>query len=205
MPSRNILKEFDIDSAYHIYNRGVAKSDIFIESIDYEYFMKIVNRYLDPNCTDIRGDGAVYEKYDLDIIAYCLMSNHFHFVIYQRDNNEIRRFMQSVMTAYSMYFNKKYERVGPVFQGRYKARRIWEDPDLLNLTRYIHMNPPHYDNYIYSSFPEYTGKRDTEWVRFNHLIDTNPKKYLEYLEAYARLLNDNPELIERADAQYDLN
>jgi len=104
----------------------------------------------------------------INLIAYCLMPNHFHFLIEQVSDRDINKFMQSVVTRYSMYFNKKYNRVGKLFQGHYKAVLINDENYLLHLSRYIHLNPREFTKNIesaYSSYAEYLGNRHTSWIK----------------------------------------
>ncbi|OGH11746.1 MAG: hypothetical protein A2857_02780 [Candidatus Levybacteria bacterium RIFCSPHIGHO2_01_FULL_36_15] len=77
----------------------------------------------------------------MDIIAYCFMNNHFHFLLKQLKDNGIVKFMAKFTNSYTKYFNTKYERVGPLFQGVFKAVHVEDDEQLLHLSRYIHLNP----------------------------------------------------------------
>ncbi|QQS17911.1 transposase [Candidatus Saccharibacteria bacterium] len=90
-----------------------------------------------------RQNGSKYENFDgrLDILAYCLMPNHFHFFIYQYDEKAMYEFFKRITVSYSMYFNERYKRVGPVFQQRYRASLIYSDEYFLHISRYIHLNP----------------------------------------------------------------
>ena len=101
-----------------------------------------------------------------EIIAYCLMPNHFHFLLKQLKENGISIFLRNFTDSYTRYFNTKQERNGPIFQGRFKAVRIETDEQLLHVGRYIHLNPhtsyvvktlKDLENYPYSSLPEYLG------------------------------------------------
>ncbi len=142
-------------SIYHIYNRGVEKRKIFLDEKDrfrfihdlYEfndetpaeniyYKQKCLNSYeVEPHKHKHKREMLV------DIIAFCLMPNHFHFLIRQRRENGIIKFMQKLGTGYAMVFNQKYERVGPLFQGRFKAVLIENDRHFLFIPHYIHLNP----------------------------------------------------------------
>jgi putative transposase len=104
----------------------------------------------------------------IELLAYCLMPNHFHLLIKQFSKNDMNKFMQSVITRYSMYFNKKYDRVGKLFQGHYKAVLVSDESYLLHLSRYIHLNPSEYTKNLesaYSSYAEYLGIRKTSWIK----------------------------------------
>jgi putative transposase len=132
---------------YHIYNRGVEKRDIFLDSADYDRFIRLL--YL------TNGDKPVVfrlvQGLPLDEIevgekraalgAYVLMKNHFHILVKEIRTGGITGFMEKLQTAYSMYFNKKYQRVGSLFQGTFKSQHISADEHLRYLFAYIHLNP----------------------------------------------------------------
>ena len=149
MPSRNSLKEYVEGGIYHIYNRGIDKRDVFTDSGDYKYFLHLLKVYLqDPKKTKrtvLLDDKHLYIRRNffgkIDLLCYCLMPNHFHFIIRQREASDITEFMKCLMTSYSMYFNIKHKRTGTLFQGRYKAVLVKDDNYILHLSRYIHMNP----------------------------------------------------------------
>lgn len=189
MPSRNVVKAYVTDSYYHVYNRGVAKQPIFLDSQDKQHFLRILNRHLDPTNDSVKSDGVPYRKFDKDIelLCYCLMGNHFHLLFYiSGDPSALPVFIQSVLTAYSMYFNKRYRRVGTLFQGVFKASRISDDNYLLHITRYIHMNPRTYRTYFYSSLKEFIGERETSWIKSGRILTlfTGTADYLAFLEDF---------------------
>jgi len=107
------------------------------------------------------------------------MPNHFHLELKQKNKKEIESFMRSLVTKYSKYFNKKYERVGPLFQGRYKAVLILNTDYLLYLNRYIHLNPVEFllngqllSDYPWSSYPTYLKRITTSWLKTGY-VNTN--------------------------------
>lgn len=202
MPSRNRLKNYVENSFYHIYNRGVAKQVIFPDTQDYKVFLKYLKDALSKpqvrkTTFSLRGRSfqAIlrplrnFEK-EITLMAFCLMPNHFHFLIKQKGKKSLEGFMRSLITRYAQYFNKKYDRVGPVFQGRYKAVLITKDDYLLHLTRYIHLNPMEHTRNIlgaYSSYPEYLGLKKTLWIKpdfvlkyFNNTLIPELKKFNSY-------------------------
>lgn len=195
MPSRNIVKFYVPNGYYHAYNRGVEKREIFLDDQDYRVFLSFIRSYLSPpqkklshplagetglNPVRIRPLRSFYEE--VSLLAYCLMPNHFHLLLYQTPAKGMTEFIQALCTSYSMYFNKKYRRVGHLFQGVFKAALVDSDPYLLHLTRYIHLNPregtglnPVKDpvkasEYPYSSYPHYLGKKHAEWVHPEHVL-----------------------------------
>jgi len=183
MPARNSRKVYIKDGHYHVYNRGVEKRKIFENAQDYKTFLKYIKESLTlPNELKIQTKKFILKGQafkgvtrqpknfhgKIELIAYCLMPNHFHLLLKQVDNASLQNFMQSLVTRYSIYFNKRYERVGSLFQGRYKAVLVTDDNYLLHLSRYIHLNPSEYtDNLVdaYSSYPDYLGLRKTKWVK----------------------------------------
>ena len=132
----------------------------------------------------------------ITLVSHCLMPNHFHFLIRQTDADAIDRFMNSLCTRYTMYFNKKYKRIGPLFQSVYKAVMVTTDEQLKHLTRYIHRNPIHKGSYKeipsrilatyqYSSYPEFLGLRTTEWIHAEKILayfGNNTQSYQSFVE-----------------------
>lgn len=186
MPSRNILKHYTPDAYYHIYNRGVNKRRIFLEDYDYKVFLNLLKRYLDikPH-TDNKGREYEHLRGKVELLAYCLMPNHLHLLLYAHDQQSISRLLTGVMTSYSMYFNKKYQRVGPLFQGRFKASGITNDAYLQHISRYIHLNPKAYKKYPYSSYADYVGERQTAWLQSNRILELfNRDSYEAFVADY---------------------
>jgi len=192
MPARNIVKTYVAGGYYHIYNRGIEKRIIFEDEMDYKTFLRYLKEALSPppnpnkNKVIVTLKGGTFKGLPkpvknfngaISLIAYCLMPNHFHLLVEQTEERDIKKFMQSVITRYSMYFNKKYTRVGKLFQGHYKAVLIVDENYLLHLSRYIHLNPSEYTRNLeaaYSSYGEYLGKRNTSWI--------NPEVILSFFE-----------------------
>lgn len=129
---------------YHIMIRGVNKIEIFYDIEDRKKFLQILTYYKD--------------KYFEEIFAYCLMNNHVHLLIKAKEN--LDKFMQCIQTVYALYFNKKYKRVGHLFQDRFKSIPVEDSKYLLECVRYIHQNPvkaciSEIDKYKWSSYNEY--------------------------------------------------
>lgn len=165
MVSRNREKNYVPEAYYHIYNRGVEKRKIFIDDEDYRVFLNLFKRYLDRE--PVRDPSG--REYDHlfergELLAFCLMPNHFHLLLYVHDDEAMTRLMRGVATSYTTYFNKKYKRVGPLFQDRYKASHILNDAYLVHITRYIHLNPKDWQDWPYSSLPYYLGKKSAAWI-----------------------------------------
>lgn len=185
MPSKHVIREYRPDSYYHIYNRGVGKQTIFHDAEDKKQFLRIVARHLDPSNTDRRFDNIPYEKYcsQLELLSYCLMGNHFHMLVYVHEETDVmKKFMKSIGTAYTMYYNRKYKRVGSLFQGVYKASWISNDSYLLHITRYIHLNPRRWQTYHYSSLKNYLGQRNSTWLNVQRILDLfEGDNYLDFV------------------------
>lgn len=187
MPGKNIIKDYLEESYYHIYNRGVAKGIVFKDEQDYTVYLSLLKRYLGVNVEKNvnRVEHPNYRK-ELELLAFCLMPNHFHLFIYQHKAEAMTDFMRSLSTSYSMYFNRRYKRVGPVFQQRYKAVRITDDSQLLHITRYIHLNADSYNNYEWSSYPYYLGDKQSDWLRPGRVLELfkDEKDYASFVDDY---------------------
>ncbi|MDP2585481.1 MAG: transposase [Candidatus Levybacteria bacterium] len=174
MPSKYVVRNFAEDSYYHIFNRGVEKRNIFLDEKDYRFFEIYLSIYLQPL-------KKVLEKHpdlplrlhnknlseEVELIAYCLMPNHFHLLLKQKTKDGISKLMKQMSNAYTLYFNQKHKRVGGLMQGRFKAVPILEDRLLIHIARYIHLNPVasgltrDLNTYRWSSYPDYLGKSST--------------------------------------------
>lgn len=189
MPSRNIIKPAAPDSYYHVYARGVDRQKIFREPADYEMFLRLLTRYLslkESRNSNSRTYTNFYNR--LDLVAFCLMPNHFHLLVYQRQPTTMAEFMRCLMTSYSMYFNKKYHRRGPLFESRYKASLISDDAYLEHVSRYIHLNPRNWLQYDYTSLPYYLQQVTDDWMRPERIMERfrTPTEYLEFCQDYAQ-------------------
>lgn len=199
MPSRNIIKTYIQDGFYHIYNRGVEKRTIFLDHKDYTVFLRILKEALslpDINVATtslLQGETfeltkSVWKKppknffTTIHLLGFCLMPNHIHLLVRQTESRKIKEFMQSILTRYSMYFNKRYKRTGSLFQNCYKAALITEEPYLLALSRYLHRNSPSFTKdlkNICSSYPYYLGLKHAPWIDTTTILSyfqTDPVK-----------------------------
>jgi len=189
MPTRNRVKIYVPDVHYHIYNRGWNRSKIFQDEEDYRYFESLLSRHLstekqkDSKCREYR-----WLRPTIRLKAYCLMPNHFHMLVYQTEESGISQLMSSILTAYTMYFNKKYKRRGSLFESTYKAVLITEDPQLMHITRYIHLNHAKFRTWPYSSYQDYLGTfRD--WIDPASILElfSSKKQYEEFVDDYEEL------------------
>ncbi len=221
MPSRNITKQYIENGFYHLYNRGVEKRLIFQDSQDYPVFLSYLKQYLLPKNVDeltkkLADSKTPYKDKDkiikllrlnnfheeITLLAYCLMPNHFHFLVKQKSLQTIDSFIQSLCTRYTMYFNRKYKRVGTLFQGTYKAVLVTSDEQLLYLSRYINNQSLALQGDTLqglqgqpSSYLEYIGQRKTLWVKPEEILSffskTNPatsyESFVRQTEDFARI------------------
>ena len=185
MPIKNTIKVYDAPAFYHIYNRGAGNQVIFRDDQDRNKFLSIIARHRDPDETTTKTDGCEYEKYDIELVAYCLMGNHFHLLVFQEsDPGALTQLMRSVATAYTMYFNRKYKQFGHLFQSAFKASLITNDAYLLHITRYIHMNPRNYLRYRWSSISAYLGEEAPSWLHPERINNMPTSEYRMFLQSY---------------------
>lgn len=158
---------------YHVMARGNRREAVFQAPEDYALYLRLLARYL--------------PRYAVTLLAYCLMPNHVHLVA-RTTQAPLGQFMQGLQQSYTQRFNRRYEQVGHVFQGRYKALPCTSDEYLLTLLRYVHLNPVRAGltadpaAYPYSSHEAYVSARRTE------LVDPHPMLGLVGgPEGYARL------------------
>lgn len=189
---------------YHIYNRGVAQQPTYFSVKDYERFLLCLSYYrfkdipfrlskllqLNRQEREQLLDKIEISEKIVEIIAFCLMPNHFHLLLKQISDGGISSFMKKITDSYTKYINIRHERVGPLFQGMFKAVRVITGEQLLHLSRYIHLNPlvsfvvreENFLTYPWSSLKHYTDGNST-LVNINPVLEhfPNPKKYLEFI------------------------
>jgi putative transposase len=137
------------DEFYHVYNRGVEKRKVFLIRADYERFIALLYLANQTGPADLKHQGTTIAEITEErageplvaVIAFCPMPNHFHLLLREKAEGGIARFMQKLTTGYTMYFNKRNERSGALFQGTYKATHVHNDRYFRYLVSYIHLNP----------------------------------------------------------------
>ncbi len=166
----------EIPGYYHIINRGVERRMVYGEVEDYEYFLELL-------C-------AHAQNYAVNVHNYCLMSNHYHLLIETQEEN-LSRFMRQINANYAIYFNKKYGRVGHLWQGRYRSWYVTDEAYLYTLMRYIEQNPikaamvKSVESYPYSSAHFFLDEKKIPKCLENAWIVQN---YLDYREAIKEFL-----------------
>ena len=166
MPSR--INPFINGQIYHIYNRGSEKRPIFENRRDQKRFEQTMLYYQLDGPKPRFSNFFKYKLFKPDptkkiveIICFCLMLNHFHFILKQLKDGGITEFISKLSNSYTKYFNTKHTRIGPLFQGEFKSVLVESDEQLLHLSRYIHLNPlvsflvKDLDQYEWSSYREY--------------------------------------------------
>lgn len=206
---------------YHIYNRGVEKRKVFLNDRDYFRFIHDLFEFNDENPVfntayyfnykfkEIESQQLKKErrhrKLLVEILLFTLMPNHFHLLLKQKKENGIVKFMQKLGTGYANYFNEKYERVGSLFQGRFKAVLVSEEAHFIHLPFYIHTNPLdlygsstsiELESYRWSSYLDYIGKKNFPSVTSREFLLEFFGGEKEYRKATQKWLEDREKNIE---------
>jgi len=187
MPRRNLI--FSVNEYYHLYNRGNNRDPIFYDRENYLFFLQRVHDYIIPT---------------LEIVAYCLMSNHYHLLVRIKncktsevsETSEVSAKASEALKLFSISYtkamNKRYDRVGSLFQGAFQAKHIGTDRYLLHFSRYIHINPVvanlvnHPEDWEFSSYSDYIGNRNGNLPKTEIVLSQFPSRqtYQEFAESY---------------------
>ena len=191
---------------YHVFNRGVASIPIFKNQASYRRFINLID-YLQYGNTptsfsnflklsiadrqDIMTKLQIENRQLIEIISFCLMPNHYHFVLLQKVDKGISKFIANLQNSYGKYFNLRFNRAGPLVQPSFKAVRIETNEQLLHVTRYIHLNPItsflvneiEFLSYEWSSLPEYiTNIKRYSFVNTDIVLDIlDSEQYKEFV------------------------
>ena len=173
-------KEFYQGGYYHIYNRGASRGSIFFSEENYLHCLKLMKKYL--------------EHYNISLIVYCLMPNHYHFILRQDSEKSISFFMRDIFNSYVQAVNHQQHCTGALFEGRFKHIHIEKDEYVLHLCRYIHLNPVNANlvsspaDWKFSNYLDWIGKRngqltDIDFMKDNFNTCENYSKFvMEYQE-----------------------
>jgi putative transposase len=193
MPGRDI--PLVTERIYHVLNRGIASQSVFSAKTDYQRLSEAIFYYQNQNPflsysrflrlptkerAEFLQELRAKAKFLVEVVALCLMSNHFHLLLKQAKDGGTSLFMSKLTNSFTRYFNTKNERIGPLFQGKFKAILIETDEQLLHVSRYIHLNP--YSSYLvktpkdlevypYSSLPEYLGNLKTDFFQKGFVLN----------------------------------
>lgn len=205
------------EGVYHVFNRGINKQTIYLEESDKRRFLDLLQYYQPSKVGLCFSDfkKASEEKREIsinkqnnskslvDILSYCLMPNHFHLVLKQTVDNGISEFMRKIQIGYTKYFNKKYEKDGPILRGQFKSVNIENEDLLQHIVRYIHLNP--YSSNIVDS------KSDLfiyPWSSLSEYIDSSSKPISKpqlILKSFKSVDSYRKFILNQADYQKNLN
>lgn len=204
------------DHFYHIFNRGINRQPVFTTKKEYERTQDTLEYYRFASLPVRQSKFLVLPEKErallwenissrnstlVDILAYCLLPNHFHFLLRQNKNDGISRFLSNFTNSYTKYFNTKHKRTGPLFTGTFKSVLVESDEQLIHLSRYIHLNPTTsflvkpevLKEYPWSSYSCYFEKENNNVIETETILSyfKSKKKYEEFVmdqASYAREL-----------------
>lgn len=195
---------------YHVYNRGVDKRTVFLRYGHYHRFISTIDSILNTGSATprLKYNQSLALKLKVEIIAYTLMPNHYHFLIKQLLDDGITEFMHKLDTSYTKYINLNLHRTGRLFENTFKAKRLENDEIFLHVARYIHLNAiiarvvPSLELWPWSSYLETIGKRESSFCNINEILKYFPESnaqqtYEDFVtnqRAYAQLLHDSEEM-----------
>ncbi len=213
MPSKYVVRNFT-EGTYHIYNRSVDKF-LFQDDNDYQTFLFYIYVYLKPIKQVLKVYPALPFRLqiknmssEVDALSYVLLPDHFHLLLRQSQKDSIPRFMKQLNNAYTEYYNKKYNRVGRIMHGRYKAAFIEKDDQILELSRIFHLHPEitqnvPADSYSWSSFREYLDSSLDSFCNKRLLLSyfSSPNRYHTFVgdikAFHESLVRLKPQIIEK--------
>lgn len=207
---------FENGRVYHVYNRGVAKNPLFTSDADHRHLLDTLSFFREAQPTTklsnlkpaalLRTLAAPVQQALVEILAYCLMPNHFHLVLRQVVDGGITTYLSRAQNSYSRYFNVKHDRVGTMFQGRFQAVVVRTDEQLLHLSRYVHLNAPVARivelpaAYPWSSYQYYMSETVSRLCQPSTILELagSSAQYQTFVEdfvGYARSLHDLKDLL----------
>jgi len=212
--------KFEKKEFYHIYNRGTDKREIFLDKEDVWRFLQCLKEL-----NSVETIGSLYEnsfrRKDklgssasklVNIIAYCLNQNHFHFILEPLEEDGVQKFMHRLSTGYTNYFNNKNKRSGSLFQGSYKAKHILSNEYLLHMGVYVNlndrvhegMNHSWMDKLPFSSFNEYINKEIKGICKKDMILGQfkNPEDFSSYCFEALSLIQKRKKDLKEFDKVY---
>lgn len=220
MPGR--LLSFVNGNYYHVFNRGIDHRPIFLNNWEFDHAIKAINYYRYEKLPlrlslfliwkkELKEE--FFEKLNnkdslVNIISYCLMPNHFHFLLRQNKDNGISKFLSKFQNSYTKFFNSKHQRTGPLLLDQFKAVEIITEEQLIHVSRYIHLNPyssgivkkhKELENYKWSSLSEYlfnsSGICEKEIIFSRMITQENYRKFVLNHAEYQKELDRIKHLI----------
>ncbi|MBN1794645.1 MAG: transposase [Candidatus Omnitrophica bacterium] len=190
-------------NVYHVYSKSIAGFKIFNSEEDFTRVIEGLQYYqragILPSFSYYKEmpelSGVQHEKYFnrrarhrlVDIVAYCIMPTHIHFILKQLQPFGVTLVMKKLLNSYTKYFNMRHRRKGPLWEGRFKAVLVKTDEQLLHLTRYIHLNPvtaelvDNPEDWAFSSCREYLALTQEKMCNYEGLFTIEPDSYREFL------------------------
>jgi len=151
------------NTSYHITARGNRRSDIFKDDEDFQVYLEIINETME-----------YYPNY-YEIICYCLMDNHIHLLLKTKERH-MKDFMARVNSIYAKFFNGKYNYIGHLYQDKYFAELIESDSQMIDTSRYVHLNPVRAkmvekpQDYLWSSYRMYIGEKEEKLITSKEVL-----------------------------------
>lgn len=185
------MNRFSPGNYYHIYNRGAGRARIFFNDGNYEYCLRLLKKYT--------------QEYQIAVIAYCLMTNHYHFLLRQVGDIPISTLIQMVFNTYVQAVNRQQGRTGTLFEGRYKHVNVDREEYLIHVCRYIHGNPvkaglvSRPQDWPFSNYLEWINKRAGTLVdrSFVETFFPQAERYAAFVDDYLCEADKLPKGIER--------
>lgn len=180
-----VQRRYSASGCYHIMLRGNERKKIFLDDGDHQRFLDILLKKKTET--------------QLLIYAYCLMDNHIHLVL-RDDQNELSTIMKGIATSYAMFFNAKYNRVGHVFQDRFKSEPVEDERYLMAVIRYVHNNPVKAkiveipDQYEWSSYRSYVSPGETTIVEVRYILGMIGGNLNEAIQEFKRFSNKHDQV-----------
>jgi REP element-mobilizing transposase RayT len=212
---------FENNKYYHIFNRGVEKRDIFLDSKDFARFITSIREFnvvgsigslkeelgRKIRTLSVCGRHSASESKPrlIDIICYCLNKNHFHFILKQQQEFGISQFMLKLTMGYAKYFNIKYSRSGSLFQGPFQAKYIDTAKYLVWCSAYVNSNVEIHKlakakNYQWSSYKDYLNLRNgtiCDKITVMDEFNNNTREYEEFVEAVIKDCQTRKEAVKK--------
>jgi len=177
---------FTAGNSFHFYNHAIGKENLFVKDEDYQLLLRRFKKFLN--------------RYNVSVFSYCLMPNHFHFLLRQEDDNPAYRLLNSLFSSYVQIFNKKNHRIGRLLRSPLNHVHVDNDPYFIYLCQYIHFNPVKAglvskpEDWPYSNYLEWIDKRNDELFNpeMRDAWFSSPEEYRDSIKEHEKYLEDLP-------------